>query len=320
MIPHLRGREQALESFGWSRQETEWITLVCLHSGIFTRRQFCAYFKGTGSRWEARARRFVEQLTRRKFAVQEPIEGLPTTTLPCRIASKSIYRALGIPNVRHRRRGGASVVIRRLVSLDYVLQHPALPWLPTEDEKVSALDALNIPRRLYPKRRYASAGGSVTRYFFLKLPIAIGEKETIFVYTDPGRDTDHELLQWGAMHGKLWEALRTSGRQVHVIAASRDPSREDRAKQVLLRWTRTGPGPASSTPTPEERRDIERIEHAVDTFDMGVLREYGGLRKAMNYRQGLIQRPNGDAPKARIRITQGQTWLSPRLPSEDELW
>ena len=44
MIEHLRGREQALASLGWTGREAEWIALVCLHSGVFTRPQFCHYF------------------------------------------------------------------------------------------------------------------------------------------------------------------------------------------------------------------------------------------------------------------------------------
>ena len=44
MIEHLRGREKALEPLGWTGREAEWIALVCLHSGIFTRAQFCFYF------------------------------------------------------------------------------------------------------------------------------------------------------------------------------------------------------------------------------------------------------------------------------------
>ncbi len=29
-------------------------------------------------------------------------------------------------------------MLRRLLSLDYVLEHPQLPWLPTEQEKVGS--------------------------------------------------------------------------------------------------------------------------------------------------------------------------------------
>ena len=44
MIQHLHDREKALESFGWKGREAEWIALVCLHSGVFTRAQFCYFF------------------------------------------------------------------------------------------------------------------------------------------------------------------------------------------------------------------------------------------------------------------------------------
>ena len=37
MIDHLRGREKALEAFGWTGRRAEWIALACLHGGVFTR-------------------------------------------------------------------------------------------------------------------------------------------------------------------------------------------------------------------------------------------------------------------------------------------
>ena len=44
MIEHLRERDKALEPLGWTGREAEWIALVCLHSGVFIRSQFCRYF------------------------------------------------------------------------------------------------------------------------------------------------------------------------------------------------------------------------------------------------------------------------------------
>ena len=44
MIEHLREREKSLEPFGWRGREAEWVALVCLHSGVFTRTQWCHYF------------------------------------------------------------------------------------------------------------------------------------------------------------------------------------------------------------------------------------------------------------------------------------
>ena len=73
MIEHLRGREQALGPLGWTGRKAEWIALVCLHSGVFTRAQFCCYFNTQ----RMTALRFVKALIEQRAA--EPgkvIEGL----------------------------------------------------------------------------------------------------------------------------------------------------------------------------------------------------------------------------------------------------
>ena len=49
---------------------------------------------------------------------------------------QGIYRALGVENIRHRREASKPVVMRRLLSLDFVLEHPGMNWLPAEPEKV----------------------------------------------------------------------------------------------------------------------------------------------------------------------------------------
>ena len=64
MIAHLRGRDRKLEPLGWTGRDAEWIALVCLHSGVFTRAQFCQYFD-TPNRIRA-ASRFVNALVHRK--------------------------------------------------------------------------------------------------------------------------------------------------------------------------------------------------------------------------------------------------------------
>ena len=44
MIPHLRGREKDLEPFGWNPEDTEWVAMVCLNSGVFTPRPVLRFF------------------------------------------------------------------------------------------------------------------------------------------------------------------------------------------------------------------------------------------------------------------------------------
>ena len=98
-------------------------------------------------------------------------------------------------------------MLRRLLSLDYVLEYPELPWLPTEQEKVQFFELQGIDRKLLPHRVYQGAVGKQTRYFALKLPIAVDVKIATFAYVDPGKDTDTELRSWGAAHEVALEGL-----------------------------------------------------------------------------------------------------------------
>ena len=99
MIEHLRGRDRKLEPLGWTGQDAEWIALVCLHSGVFTRAQFCHYF----GVWRSGAQRFVQTLIDRKAAVESEWPVMNGGGKTCRISSNAIYRALGVENIRHRR-------------------------------------------------------------------------------------------------------------------------------------------------------------------------------------------------------------------------
>ena len=178
MIAHLRGREAALEPFGWTGRQAEWIALACLHSGVFTRAQLSAYLRI--DRWQAL--RFVRAMSERRLAADETLEGRKV----CRICGRGIYRALGAEDIRHRRIASEEVLLRRLLSLDYVLEHTGLSWLPTESEKVGAFEALGIERRLLPSRLYRGAAGNTRRYFPVKLPVALEAERAVFVYVDPG--------------------------------------------------------------------------------------------------------------------------------------
>ena len=218
MIEHLRGREQALASLGWTGREAEWIALVCLHSGVFTRPQFCHYFDAD----RKRALRFVKALIDRKEAVESEWPVVNGGGKSCRISSKPIYRALGIENIRHRRKTTVSVLRRRLLSFDFVLEHPGLNWLPTEGEKVEFIEGLGVHSNLIPRRIYYGTVGAQKRYFALKLPVAGGDKTVTFAYVDPGHATAVELHSWGATHGQLWDAIRAKGRRVESSPSARN--------------------------------------------------------------------------------------------------
>ena len=311
MIEHLRGRERKLEPLGWTGREAEWIALVCLHSGVFTRAQFCHYF---GAR-RNRAFRFVQALIDRKAGVESEWPMLNGGGKTCRILSKPIYRALGVENIRHRRPARPPVMMRRLLSLDFVLEHPGMNWLPAEPEKVEFFEGLGLSRRLIPRRIYYGAAGAAKRYFALKLPIAAGPGTVTFAYADPGHQTDRELHSWGAAHGPLWDALREKGRQVRVIGIAAGNETVDRMDRVLRAWAAAAPGvPAEGLTVKQE---IKAIDEAMTHKDREFLAQYGGFGGAMK-RSAELQ----SLPEARVTvgvsIDDYSTWRATRFAAPEE--
>ena len=311
MIPHLRNRERSLQPLGWSGPEAEWIALVCLHSGLFTRAQFCAYFNCRPNR----AFRFVRRLLQRRHAVEERVSGLTTTTRPCRISSRPLYRRLRIENARHRRTGSPTVLMRRLLALDYVLEYPRAAWVATEAEKLATFRHLGIPPEALPSRRYTGRTGTVVRYFPLKLPVVVFKGEAWFVYVDPGHQTQRGLLGWGVDHSPLWQALRERGHKVVVVSVARDSWRIDQAQRVLDRWMRpmAERDPSRLPLTGEEEEELRQIRDTIVRGDLEAMEWWGGPRGAARRAFDLVTRQETAVWHAAVRIDHGQTWKSERL-------
>ena len=163
-IVHLQGSEEALAPFGWTGEKAGWIAFVCLHSGAFTRVQ-CARFLDAHPE---QVRRVVHALIAQGLAAEDTVPGIRGIGRVCRIFSRRIYRAIGAEHIRHRRDASPAVLMRRLLSLDYVIEHPGLPWLATESDKVAACEALGIEHGLLPVRVYRGAAGATRRYFPVK--------------------------------------------------------------------------------------------------------------------------------------------------------
>ena len=312
MIAHLRGRERELEPLGWTGDDAEWIALVCLHSGVFTRAQFCHYFDARRNR----AQRFVETLIERQAARDGEWPILNGGAKTCRISSKAIYRALGVENIRHRRKASNPVVMRRLLSLDFVLEHPGMNWLPAEAEKVEFFEKLGLPLRLIPRRIYYGMAGNQKRYFALKLPLAVDPETVTFAYVDPGHQTDRELYSWGAAHGPLWEALRKKGKQVRVLGIAVENATVDRTARVLEAWAAADPGTSDEGLTPKQ--EIKAIDDAMTRKDREFLARYGGFSKAARRSVELQRLPE-------VKVTEGvsiddySTWRAVRFADPDEI-
>ena len=312
MIEHLRGRDRKLEPLGWTGQGAEWIALVCLHSGVFTRAQFCEYF----STETKAAHRFVKTLVDRREALETDQIHLNGGGKMCRITSKALYTALGVENIRHRRKASNTLVMRRLLSLDFVLEHATMNWLPAEPEKVEFFEKIGLPLRLLPRRIYYGAVGNQKRYFALKLPLAVDPEIVTFVYVDPGHQTDTELYSWGASHGPLWDALRKKGRQVRVIGIGVENAIVDRTDRVLKKWAEAEPGTSDERLTPHQ--EIKLLKDAMKQDDEKFLAPYGGFNGAMQRLGVLYKMPQSKVTEG-VSIDQCWTWRAVRFADRDEI-
>ena len=148
----------------------------------------------------SRACRFVRTLLDRGVATDDDRAIFPGGARAVHITHKPINRALGIENVKHRRGAkhtSTPVLMRRLLSLDYLIERPTLGWLPTEVDKVQRFEALGIDRAVLPYRTYGEGATAQKRFFALKFPVAVDEQAATFAYVDPGLTTDSELRAWG---------------------------------------------------------------------------------------------------------------------------
>ena len=209
-------------------------------------------------------------------------------------------------------------------SLDYVIEHPELEWLPTEEEKVFYCTGVGVPKNQLPKRIYTGAAGGLARYFHLKLPIA-GGPATTFVYVDPANGTSTELRYWGRTHQHVWRVMRERGIKIHLTAIGINPDADNRARAVLAGWARdnTGANGGSNGRNPqatELQKEINELSRALDTFDSKVLARFGGFTRAgAHYRE--LKNMQAKPATAAIRIDTFEVWRSWRIyPGGVELY
>ena len=256
------------------------------------------------------ALRFVKALIEQRAAVETDVIAFNGGGKTCRISGKGIYRALGVENIRHRRKANRSVVMRRLLSFDFVLEHPGMNWLPTEGEKVEFIEGLGVRSSLIPRRIYYGAVRAQKRYFALKLPVAGGDKTVTFAYVDPGHATAVELHSWGAAHGPLWDAIRAKGRRVEVIAIGAELDAVLRADRVLQLWAAAEPGKVATGLT--VKQEISAIDKAIDNRDIEFLAQYGGMSEAGKRYMALQQLPEAELAEG-VSIDDYSTFRATRF-------
>ena len=305
MIAHLKGREKALEAFGWTGSQGR-----VDRAGVPAQRRVHARAVGavhgraprTGPARRPRADRGARSKRGDRARHRRHGPGRPDLR-----TARSTARS-GAEHIRHRRGASTEVLVRRLLSLDYVIEHTDLPWLPTEQEKVAAFEALGIERSLLPVRVYRGAARETRRHFPVKLPVALDSARALFVYADPGHDTATALRSWGRAHRGLWRALAKLDLSVEVVAVARTGRELERARRVIGGWAEPSGRGEPDAGTAEQ---LARIERAILQGAVHVLEEFGGLQAALKRSVALesqLRRRSG-----RGSIDRGDAWRSERL-------
>jgi hypothetical protein len=159
-------RSQALDYFGYTPRQAHFLTLVALHGGYFLRRQYVEF---TGGGHGLAAVRFLAKAASHDHIRQFPYGRHGAMFHLC---ARPLFAALGQEHNRNRRPAEWIAVVRKLMTLDFVLTKPAAQFWATEEDKSALLRELGVAERKWPAKRYRprlAAKSSTTRYFVDKM-------------------------------------------------------------------------------------------------------------------------------------------------------
>lgn len=206
-------RIEALKPFGYTDREAAFLTLAALHSGYFVRRQFNCYLGQTAGRPDGE---LVRKVLANRHAKREPTAQRAQVYHLC---SHPFYRAIGQGENRHRRDRAPLAVKAKLMGLDFVLTHPNVQYLATEQQKLNYFRCrLGIDLARLPQKSYRSGDGAAptARFFIEKYPIFLEARQSgaspvvSFCYVDEGvlstSGFESFLTRYGALLQRLGRA------------------------------------------------------------------------------------------------------------------
>jgi hypothetical protein len=180
------GRSQGLEGFGYTARQAQFLLLVALHGGHFLRRQYVAFIRRAHGQ---AAVRFLANSVSRGHVRVLPYGRHGHVFHLC---ARPLYAAIGEEHNRYRRGAEWDAVMRKLMTLDFVLAHPTAQFWATEADKAELLRDLRVPEEAWPARRYAPTQKgrlATTRHFVDKMPWyrTEGDPRLWFAYVDAER-------------------------------------------------------------------------------------------------------------------------------------
>jgi hypothetical protein len=166
-----------LESVGYTEREAAFLYLVAVHSGYFLRRQY--------GRFIQRERGAIAEQLLRKAVALGHVQSIACgqARFVYQLVSKEVYRAVGLTGSQHRRLKGDAQIKRRLMVLDFVLDHLGDMILDSTDAKFGFFTRnLGIGATMLPQSVRGNA-----QFFPEEFPILVGEQQFVsLTYFDEG--------------------------------------------------------------------------------------------------------------------------------------
>jgi len=235
----------ALESFGYTESEANFLYLVATHSGYFTCQQFVRF---TGGKPGKRSLSFVRKLLEKGHASARPCL---RNGKVYHVFTRNLYEAIGKDNVRFRRKHSLEYVRTRLAAFDFILGRRDCRFLETEAQKLQFFtEQLCIDKKYLPAKRYAGAihGEFSDRYFVDKFPMFLPADPSSlpvvsFSFVDPGL----ESLDSFKTHLDTYAPLFFQLSKVNLYYIGTHDKHRERASELfhsLFRrhWNPDGPG------------------------------------------------------------------------------
>jgi hypothetical protein len=254
-----------LRDFGYKEQEARFLYLAATHSGYFTRHQFLRFTHQTKG---CLVHRFTTRLLTQHHA-QATQYGHKTYVF--KLTSRKVYDLIGKQDLRDHRSHTADFMRTRLLGLDFVLAHPDLQYLESQQEKLKFFhQQLGTPASLFPGQADRTEGldPSLNRFFKERFPVFVsplnrsGPRSAMpaFVYCDPA----HHGICWFTSYLDRHHTLFRRLPAFNLFYAAPSPWKLDRASEVFNALFRNAkrPDPEHLTRYFQIRRLWETRQHA----------------------------------------------------------
>jgi hypothetical protein len=236
-----------LEAFGYTPRQAAFLRLVLLFGGYFVRRHVTTFFGGGDG---GVTTDFVRTLVARGHATCGTYR---RKTQVVHVFAKRLYAALGEPDNRNRRTVEPASIVRKLLTLDFVIAHRWERFLATTREKVAFFQSVGIPLNAWPTVRYQARrhpAPPTVRHFVDKAPIWVADdgSRVVCAYVRTPIEGVDGLRTWLATYIPLLSRLPDAS-VVLVTTSEADATESAAAATALL--DKTAP---QTPPTREEWR------------------------------------------------------------------